>query len=311
MTKRVFKGISGMILMLAIGIGTLNEAAAQCTVEVFATVNPGNCFSQVAIASTASEPVQSWTYYIDGNIVGTNSSEIVNLEPGTYVASVVVITTQNCTAVDDFSFTVAGTQLVVDAGADVLACQESPLLSVSVNSPNPYSIQWTPANLLSNSTIASPQVTQNVTNQWFIVDVIDDVTGCIDSDTVYVTQQNPLFDTLSLCNGSVTIDLGPGAQQYNWLSFTDTAGNNTNLNYPITQQAIVAAEPGGYFMYADFPECGALTSSVVVEACLTANCSNFSPTIIRNSSNAQNFINSFQDHLPKLYHTSGTLAMAV
>ena len=273
MTKRVFKGISGMILMLAIGIGTLNEAAAQCTVEVFATVNPGNCFSQVAIASTASEPVQSWSYYINGNIVGTNSSEIVNLEPGTYVASVVVITTQNCTAVDDFSFTVAGTQLAVDAGADVLACQESPLLSVTVSSPNPYSVQWTPANLLSNSTIASPQVTQNVTNQWFIVDVIDDVTGCIDSDTVYVTQQNPLFDTLSLCNGPVTIDLGPGAQQYNWLSFTDTAGNNISLNYPITQQTIVADEPGGYFMYADFPECGALTSSVIVEAC--AQCDNF------------------------------------
>ena len=275
MTNRVFKGIIGMILMLVIGIGTLNRAAAQCTVDVVVTQNPGNCFSQVGIGSVASEPVQSWTYYIDGNIVGTNSSAFVNLEPGTYVASVVVITTQNCTAVDDFSFTVAGTQLVVDAGADVLACQESPLLSVSVSSPNPYSIQWTPANLLSNSTIASPQVTQNVTNQWFIVDVIDDVTGCVNSDTVYVTQQNPLFDTLSLCNGSVTIDLGPGAQQYNWLSFTDTAGNNTNLNYPITQQAIVADQPGDYFMYADFPECGGLTSSVVVEACPTANCSNF------------------------------------
>jgi hypothetical protein len=275
MIKRVFKGISGIILVLVIGIGTLNQAFAQCTVEVFVTQNPSNCFSQVVIGSSASEPVQNWAYYIDGNLIGTNSSEIVNLDPGTYVASVVVITTQNCTAVDDFSFTVAGTQPIVDAGADVLACQESPLLSVSVSSSNPYSIQWTPANLLSNSTIASPQVIQNVTNQWFIVDVMDDVTGCISSDTVYVTQQNPLFDTLSLCNGPVTIDLGPGAQQYNWLSFTDTAGNNTNLNYPITQQAIVANEPGGYFMYADFPECGALTSSVVVEACLTANCSNF------------------------------------
>ncbi|MCF8464541.1 MAG: T9SS type A sorting domain-containing protein [Flavobacteriales bacterium] len=270
MRTRVFKGISGMILMLAIGLGTLNQTVAQCTVEVFATVNPGNCFSQVAISSTASEPVQSWTYYIDGNIVGSNSPALVQLGPGTYVASVVVITTQNCTAVDDFSFTVGGTQVTVDAGADYVACQETPLLSVSVNSPNPYSLQWTPAYLLSDASSATPQVTQNVTNQWFIVDVIDDVTGCIYSDTITITQQNPLFDSLSLCNGPVTIDLGPGALWYQWLSWTDTAGNNQQLNYPSTQQAITVTEPGQYFMYADFPECGALTSLVTVEECNTS-----------------------------------------
>ena len=275
MTKRVFKGISGMILMLVAAVGTSN-VSAQCNADILVLQNPQNCSSQVILEANVSGPVQSWSFILDGNSVGTgNSFVILNLEPGTYSAIVIAITDQGCTAVDDTVFTVDGNPVTVDAGADVLACQESPLLSVSVSSLNPYSIQWSPANLLSNATSANPQVIQNVTNQWFIVDVIDDVTGCIHSDTVYVTQQNPLLDTLSLCNGPVTIDLGPGAQQYNWLSFTDTAGNNSNLNYPITQQAIVADEPGGYFMYADFPECGALTSSVAVEACLTVSCSNF------------------------------------
>lgn len=271
MTKRVFRGISGMILMLV--IGTLTQANAQCTVDMFVTQNPGNCFSQVALGSTASEPVQDWVYYIDGSVVGTTSSVLVNLEPGTYVASVIVVTNQNCTAVDDFSFTVAGAEVTVDAGADIIACQETPLLSASINSPNPYSIQWSPANLLSNPTIATPQVTENVTNQWFIVDVIDDVTGCIHSDTVYVTQQNPVFDSLDLCNGFVTIDLGPDANYYDWLSWTDTAGVNHPLNVPQTQQSLNVNEPGQYFAVAYFQECGALTSLVTVLPC--GQCSNF------------------------------------
>jgi len=271
--KRVCKGISGMILMLAIGTSTLNKASAQCTVQAVVTQNPGNCFSQVGIGSVASDPVQSWTYYIDGNIVGTNSSAFLNLEPGTYVASVVVITNQNCTAADDITFTVAGTVVTVDAGADIVACQETPLLSVSISSPNPYSIQWSPAYLLSDATSANPQIIQNVTNQWFIVDVIDDVTGCIHSDTITVTQQNPLMDSLDLCSGSATIDLGPGATTYHWLSFTDTAGNNSQLSYPLTQQSITVSEPGQYFMYANFPQCGALTSLVTVTPC--NECYNF------------------------------------
>lgn len=262
-----------MILMLAIGLGTLNEAAAQCTVEVFVTQNPGNCSSQVAIGSTASGTVQSWTYYIDGNIVGTNSSSFVNLQPGTYVASVVVITDQNCTAADDFSFTVAGSPLIVDAGADVISCQQQATLSVNVNSTNPYLVNWYPSQYLDDPTSEIPTVTENVDDQWFIVDVVDTVTGCVNSDTIQVTQQIPLIDTLNLCTGSATIDLGPGAAAYNWQQFTDTAGNTVALNYPSTQQAITVTEPGEYLIIADYVECGALTSVVTVEAC-QFNCFN-------------------------------------
>ena len=275
MTKRVFKGISGMILTLVAGLGTV-DVSAQCTADILINQNPTTCFSQVIIEANASAPAQSYTYLLDGEVISNGQAFMVlDLPPGTYSAGVVVITNQGCTAIDDTVFTVNGNPLdvTINGGSDILACQEQPLLNATVTSVNPYSVQWTPANLLSNPTSLSPMVTENVFNQWFILDVIDNVSGCITSDTIMVTQQNALFDTLSLCTGPVEIDLGPGATAYNWLSFTDTAGNSANLNYPTAQQTIVADEPGGYFMYADFPECGTLTSTVTVEPC--TSCSNF------------------------------------
>lgn len=267
MNKRVLNGISGMFLMLAVSLGTVKHTAAQCTVELFATQNPLNCSSQVAVAATASEPVQTWTYYLDGQEVGNTNSLLLNLTPGEYTVTVLVVTTQNCTAIDDITFTVAGNPLQVDAGQDILACQEQTLLSVDINSTNPYEVNWYPPQFLSNPETEAPLVIQNVTNQWFIVDVQDLITGCINSDTLYVTQQNPVFDSLDLCTGQAIIDLGPGANTYDWQSWNDTSGNNNPLTYPLTQQAITVTQPGQYYAVADFPECGALTSIITVEVC--------------------------------------------
>ncbi|TNF28540.1 MAG: PKD domain-containing protein, partial [Bacteroidetes bacterium] len=272
MTKRVFKGISGMILMLVASVG-ITDANAQCTVDMNVQVNATNCFSQVFLSATASDPVVSWNYFIDGSLVGTSNTALLQLAPGVYEATVAIVTDQGCTAADNFTFTVAGNPLLVDAGSDVVVCQEQAVLSVNVNSTNPYEVSWHPAQYLSDPSIETPLVTENVTNQWFIVDVLDLVTGCVNSDTVVVTQQNPVFDSLDLCTGQAIVDLGPGANAYDWLSWTDTNGTNHPLNYPTTQQAITVTQPGQYFAVAYFPECGALTSLVTVEAC-TTNCFN-------------------------------------
>ncbi|MFM1876633.1 MAG: hypothetical protein RL266_2370, partial [Bacteroidota bacterium] len=273
MNKRVRKGISGMILALVALVGAIETTNAQCTVDIMVTQSPSTCFSQVAIASTASDPVQQWSYYLDGQLVGTGSSVLLNLEPGVYQAYVGITTDQGCTATDLTTFIVAGNVLQVDAGADVSVCQEQTVLSASISATNSYSVQWTPASLLENPTAASTLVAQNVTDQWFIVDVIDDVTGCVASDTVIVTQQNPLFDTLDLCSGQALIDLGPGGLYYQWLSWTDTAGNNQSLNIPTTQQSITVNEPGQYFAVANFPQCGGLTSLITVVPC--SDCESF------------------------------------
>lgn len=271
MTKRVFRGISGMILMLVAGVGTVlnpETTAAQCTADIIVNQNPTTCFAQVVIEANASSPAQSYTYLLDGNVISNGQTFMVlNLPPGTYSAGVVVITDQGCTAVDDTVFTVAGTVTTVDAGPDTVGCQQNTQLSVDVTSGHPYSIQWTPAYLLDDATSATPTIIETVTNQWFIVDVVDDVNGCVTSDTIHVTQQNPVIETVSLCDGPVQINLGSGANMYDWLSWTDTSGTSHPLNYPTTQHLITVNEPGEYFAVAYFQECGALTSLVTVEAC--------------------------------------------
>lgn len=266
MTKRVFEGIGGMILMLVAGIGT-TDVHAQCEADILVLQNPLNCSSQVILEANVSAPVQSWNFILDGTLVGNGSSVMLNLTPGTYSAGVVAITDQGCTAVDDTIFTVAGNPLEVNAGSDTVVCQEQALLSVDINSTNPYEVNWSPAQYLSNPESETPLITQNVTNQSFIVDVHDLVTGCVNSDTILVTQQNPVYDSLSLCDGAVQINLGEGANVYDWLSWTDTSGANHLLNYPTTQHVITVDEPGEYFAVAYFQECGALTSLITVEPC--------------------------------------------
>lgn len=279
MTKRVIRGISGMILMLVAGVGT-TEVTAQCSADILIQQNPLSCTAQVIIEANVSDPVQSWDFILDGVSVGNGSFVLLNLSPGTYNAGVIAITDQGCTAIDDTTFTVAGNPLEVNAGNDTIVCQEQTFLSVDVNSTNPYVVNWYPAQYLSDPASENPLVTENVTNQWFIVDVIDNVTGCVNSDTIIVTQQNPVFDTISLCDGPAEIDFGPGALQYQWLEYTDTAGNTVPLNYPVNQQSITVTEPGYYFVIVDYAECGSLTSLVTVEACETP-CSNaFTQNII-------------------------------
>lgn len=283
MTKRVFKGISGMILMLVAGVGTVlnpQTTVAQCTADIIVNQNPTTCFAQVVIEANASSPAQSYTYLLDGNVISNGQTFMVlNLPPGTYSAGVVVITDQGCTAVDDTVFTVAGTVTTVDAGSDTVGCQQNTQLSVDVTSGHPYSIQWTPAYLLDDATSATPTIIENVTSQWFIVDVVDDVNGCVTSDTIHVTQQNPLIETVSLCDGPAQINLGPGANMYDWLSWTDSSGASHPLNYPTTQHVITVDEPGEYFAVAYFQECGALTSLVTVEACATSCFNAFAYTV--------------------------------
>lgn len=271
MNKRVLRGISGMILMLVASVATMfapHSAYGQCGVTLQVNQNAGACNSFVSLSSTPTGTAQAWSYYLDGQLVSTNATAQITLSPGVYQAYVGVTMVGGCLATDLVTFTVAGQQVTLDAGADVLACQSQAVLGFSTDLQGNYSVNWSPTLGLSDPTSAAPLVTQNVYQQEYIVDLIATGTGCVYSDTVVVTQNNPLIDTYSLCNGPVTLDLGPGANFYQWLSWTDENGNNQPLNYPSTQQAITVNQPGQYFMYADFPDCGALTSLVTVEACV-------------------------------------------
>jgi PKD repeat protein len=241
----------------------------------------------VLLSATASDVVQQWSYYVDGELVSNSNSVQLSLSPGPHQFYVGVTTVQGCVATDFFLFTVLENPVTVDAGSNILACEQQAQLSVSVNASSPYTVQWWPSYSLDDASSETPTVIENVYQEMFYVYVTDDVTGCVTYDSVQVTQHNPIFETISLCSSPATIDLGPGAQFYQWLSYTDTSGNNYALSYPPNQQSIAVTVPGQYFAYANFPNCGALTSSVTVEACSLTCVNAFNPLVNNSLCGAQ------------------------
>jgi len=70
-------------------------------------------------------------------------------------------------------------QCVVDAGNDTTFCQQQGQLSATplFSSPN-YVYTWSPSTGLSNPNVQNPFVTSGVSNQQYVVTMVDTVGGC-------------------------------------------------------------------------------------------------------------------------------------
>jgi|GEM_PF-1854143 len=211
-----------------------------------------------------------WQYYTDpqGNVSMINgfSQTLTVTQPGTYLG---YATFNNCGALTSLVTVMdsCSSTCTVDAGPDTTFCQsQNPQLNATPGQPGSYTYQWSPATGLSNPFIANPTV-YGVHNQWYTV-TITDTSGCTATDSVLVSEYHfTANDTSYICDSSyVTLDFGPGAANYFWQFYTDTAGNTTPLN--INTQTLTVNQPGSYGGIAFFPGCGALTSVFnVVDSC--------------------------------------------
>ncbi|MGB1316779.1 MAG: PKD domain-containing protein, partial [Flavobacteriales bacterium] len=248
-----------------------NSSNPSCFADLIYSSSPQGCGSELSYFTSGSTFAQ-WYVNLNDGPVSTLDQGILTLEPGDYGLSLTAVTSDGCVASDEDSVFVDG-PFLVDAGADILACQQPAQLMAQTTPPDNYTFEWTPAiPQLSNPNVVSPTVSGGVDSVDFTVTVTNP-NGCSVSDVVNVTQQSWLNDSLDLCDGFATIDLGPGATNYDWLSWTDTDGNNHPLSLPQTQQSLNVNEPGQYFAVAYFPECGAMTSLVTVIPCV--DCENF------------------------------------
>lgn len=269
----VKKGAELLIFIAILALG--KTASGQCTSVIGYNSNPTGCGEWVAFFVNTSPPADSIVFdFGDGTTFTTNGISADNYyDAGYYLVQTTAYHTNGCISTDFVGLTIGG--LEVTTGDDTVACQtDLHLYAYTAGGSGNYQYSWSPGNALSDSTVQSPFVEAIVTDQDFTVTVTDLLNGCQASSTINVTHNDALIDTLDLCNGAAVIDLGPGAMSYEWLSFTDEFGNNQPLTYPNTVQSITVNTPGTYFMYAVFPECGALTSLVEVEACAQAPCSN-------------------------------------
>ena len=248
-----------------------NSQNPACVAAVAYTQNNLSCGAEISYLGTGNS-IQDWYYYINDQNVSNQPQGVATLDPGTYGLSLTIVGPDGCVSSDEDSVFVTG-PFAVDAGPDILACQQPAVPNVVVTPPNNYTYQWSPAIAgMSDPTVIDPVISGGVDSVDFTITVTDP-NGCSVSDVVNITQQSWLNTTYNLCDGYVNIDLGPGANYYDWLSWTDTAGNNHPLNVPQTQQSLNVNEPGEYFAVAYFQECGAMTSLVTVEPCV--QCNNF------------------------------------
>lgn len=275
MTGRIFNLKKGAELLMVIAIAAFGKtASSQCSNQFTFNTFPQGCGEFVTFAANPVPVADSIVFdFGNGETFTTNGISAESFyNGGLYQVEVTAYHNNGCESTSTQWINVGGLQ--VSLNEDTVVCQSDFVFDpVITGGSGNYIYDWWPTTGLDDPSIQNPTLSTNVEEQYYYFTVIDQVNGCQVTDTMVVTRNAPIIETYSLCDGPVIIDLGPGASVYTWLSFTDTAGNNTPLSYPSTVQSIIVDQPGEYFMYADFPECGALTSLATVEAC-PSDCEN-------------------------------------
>ncbi len=231
--------------------------------------NPYTCGDSVLFIGTGSGSVVSWTWDMgDGNVYSGPALSMLyhNYTAGTYTVTLTTVDNTNCTAVSSLIITVTA-GVGVSAGADTTFCQQQGQLNAIPFTPGSYTFSWSPANGLDDPNIQNPNVISGVSSQQYVVTMTDTATGCTATDTVIVSAYYFSNDTVYICDSSyVTLDLGPGASNYYWQHYLDTAGNLFPIN--VTTQTLSVNQPGQYLAFASFPGCGTLTNLFyVVDSC--------------------------------------------
>ncbi|MDB0063073.1 hypothetical protein N9F27_03145, partial [Crocinitomicaceae bacterium] len=127
-----------------------------------------------------------------------------------------------CTNSDSVFVFVDTIKPIANAGSDgIITCTSNAAgLTIGSSAIPGYNYLWAPPNNLSSSIVASPIASPtNSTN--YILNVTNQINGCIASDSVYVTAtvDLPLVDAgldQYICNGSSITLAGTGATFYTW-----------------------------------------------------------------------------------------------
>ncbi len=160
-----------------------------------------------------------------------------------------------------------GFAAVAGSGDTLISCQapQQLLATHSLNGSPNYTIEWSPSQYLDSANATFVNVIEHVHLQTFTFTATDNTNGCVYKDSLVVSVYLPHFDTLYSCNNAaVTLDLGPGATDYDWSPWL-----------PQNTQTVQTNVAGSYTGVATYPfpvaNCGSLTSVfTVIDSCLPA-----------------------------------------
>lgn len=223
------------------GVYAPKNNSSNCNMAVFkfeisfietqiTNINPVVCYPGTIIFDNVSTTGDSY-FWDFGD--GTTSTQLNPTHtygsPGNYTVSFVVHDTQNCFSSDTIKFPVEVKEFV----ADVIVPDDTicPYTSYQLHASGGSNYVWSPAEFLSNPTIANPIATVNETTT-FTVKVTDNECGEIELQAVIQVFEDSLIinqDT-SICLGASVPLSANGAVTYEWSP--QTYLNNPNAANP-------------------------------------------------------------------------------
>ena len=142
-------------------------------------------------AQTTSGTGISWAWAPGTGLSSTSTANPVAAPAATTAYTVTATSSLGCTDTETLTVGVSGLTAVTTAASDATLCYgEQVGLSANITSSAPYSISWSPANVIANPAAAQTSATPTDTTA-FVCTVTDTQTGCAVSSTSIVNVNPP------------------------------------------------------------------------------------------------------------------------
>jgi gliding motility-associated-like protein len=203
------------------------------------TATPSVCvFDTILITNNSSGNISgySWDFGNAANSTSPNPTNIIYNTPGTKQIVLTVTSPDGCIDVQSRNV-VVNPLPIVDLGADTIICTNA---SIQLNAPIGNSYSWSPANIMSNPSIANPVATP--TSPTIVSVQVTSSNGCKNQDLFFIDFfPLPNIDAgtdTSIClsagsfRDSVMLQASGGAS-YSW---TPVSGlSNSNIANPVSR----------------------------------------------------------------------------
>ncbi len=229
----------------------------QCTATINSSSNANNCTSYFCFDAGGQPAIESYSWdFADMYSSGAPSACFSQALAGTYDVTLTATHVGGCisTTVVAVQATANGIETTLPDADGLIACNGT-LFGIGPQvqgGSGDFSYLWEPTLVVINPTAQTASITVS-TAQWVFVTVTDNVTGCLAKDSVYVSPNLPVNQTLALCNGSALLALDPGSATYNWMG-TDADGNPIDMS-GVTGNTFEAAVAGDYVVVTGNPGC--------------------------------------------------------
>jgi hypothetical protein len=279
-------GAQGQAAILALETGTYSVVTyytgcnvtthvfevVACSVQCNSTINPSstwtNCNTIFCFDAGGVPAIESYAW----DFAGIYSSEAPSAcfsqsLAGNYEVTLTATHVGGCisTSVVTVQANANGIEVNLPDDDGLIACNGTLFITpIVTGGSGDRSYLWEPTAVVSNPTAQTGNITVSAP-EWVYVTVTDNVTGCVAEDSVYVSPNLPVNESLTLCNGPALLELDLGSVMYTW-SATDANGNAIDMS-GITGNSFEATVAGDYAVVTYYSGCNVITHVFEVVGC--------------------------------------------